>query len=269
MQSWIRFGLFAVTFLLSACSQYKLDRRMANFDKRYNEYVSSEKSRVIFENSITYENCQVVPVNDHVSAAKEMAQNGYVLIGDVMFPGRPLNSILFKTHCGRKGAEKALLSIDLASSKTFQIPYTHQNVSYAQTTIQGQRGNYLGNLSTTSKNYETRYITYNVNSYRNWSSYWIKAKPPIFGAYYDELPDSAKYESESNYGAYVYLIVKNSPAYFSNIIIGDVITAVDGRKVFTPSEFTDVIMEKSGKEIAIELKRKGESRTVKVRLGTL
>lgn len=94
----------------------------------------------------------------------------------------------------------------------------------------------------------------------------MKGKPPILGAYYGDLSDQVRYEAETNSGAYVYLIVNDTPAFHSNLIVGDVITKIDDRKIINPEDITEVLKNKAGQDIVLHIVRKEKKREISLRL---
>lgn len=58
-----------------------------------------------------------------------------------------------------------------------------------------------------------------------------------------EIPRDKKTLYQRNTGVYVQLVVKNSRAYYSNILPGDVIIALNDLDILTPASF-DLIKEK-------------------------
>jgi putative serine protease PepD len=75
-----------------------------------------------------------------------------------------------------------------------------------------------------------------------------------------EKPDSP--------GAVVGTVTNGSPADKSGIRSGDVITAIGGKTVRSPSDLSlDVLTKQPGDEVKVELQRDGKSHTVTVKLG--
>ncbi|OGR07630.1 MAG: hypothetical protein A2511_16995 [Deltaproteobacteria bacterium RIFOXYD12_FULL_50_9] len=254
-----------LTIFVTGCSS--LERKVALFDKKYQGYINLSQIENILENPVSFNACIAEEVSDMAYSSKQLAENGYLLVGDTMFNDRKHYSVaVAKIHCGKIGAERALFNSQLVSSSQVIIPYSTPQVSYANTTYQGQLGNYIGSSTTSFTQYVQREIRYNVNTYRKWASYWVKAKPPTLGVYYDNMPDKSKYEAETNSGAYVYLVINDSPAFNSNIIIGDVITEVDEEKVIKPEDLTRVLQQKAGQDVVFSIIRKGKPIRIALKL---
>lgn len=72
------------------------------------------------------------------------------------------------------------------------------------------------------------------------------------------------------YGAHVMDVAKDGPSYKAGIITGDIITRFDGREIKEMRNLPFMVAETGiGKDIALELWRKGAFRSVNVRVGEL
>ena len=263
----LRAILFAIVLLLlNSCAGHRLERTTRNFSKHYQPTLNLEEAGNILENPLRYDKCDAESVTDMEYSAKMMAENGYLLVGETLFAKDSYPIGAAKNHCGNLGAERVLFNSQLISSTTNSMTIMSPQISYAKTTYQGQLGNYIGASTTTFTQYTPQNISWRVNMYRNWATYWVKGKSPILGAYYGDLSDKVRYETETNGGAYVYLIVNDTPAFHNNLIVGDVITKIDDHKIINPEDITEVIKNKAGQDIVLYIVRKGEKREISLRL---
>lgn len=257
--------LMAIVLLLSGCA--RLERHVASLDRHYTEYINLEEAGNILENPVTLNQCSAETVSDINYSSKKLAEDGYLLVGEVfMNLGGPHISAAPKKHCGNIGAERVLYSATLISSTANSMTIMTPQTSYSKTTYQGQLGNYVGSSSTAFTQQVPKHINWRTNTYGIRVTYWVKGKPPIFGAYYSELTDDVIYVSETNSGAYVHTVVDDSPAFKNNIIIGDVITKVDDTVIVTPENLTNELYKKAGNEVVIQLIRKGKPKTISLTL---
>ncbi len=93
------------------------------------------------------------------------------------------------------------------------------------------------------------------------------ARSGFLGVSTERLSGRAKDSLKIDGGARVAAVTPQSPAEKAGLKEGDVIVAVDGRKVFSPEDLSKIIGEKeSGKEVEIEYLRKGERKTAQAEL---
>jgi membrane-associated protease RseP (regulator of RpoE activity) len=96
--------------------------------------------------------------------------------------------------------------------------------------------------------------TYATETY---ASFWNKLKkPPRLGIYCNDLRDTDKKKAETNKGVVVTIVIKNTPAYNNDIVIGDIILKVNGDKVIDSDNFIEKIKKIKGSEVELEIFRK-------------
>ncbi|HEU5433825.1 MAG TPA: trypsin-like peptidase domain-containing protein [Thermomicrobiales bacterium] len=93
---------------------------------------------------------------------------------------------------------------------------------------------------------------------------------PYIGAQVLELtPDVAsQYNLSVDYGAYIARVEQGGPAQMAGIQKGDVITAIDGKKIDSQDSFTELLFaHKPGDQVDVTLQRAGKEQHVTVTLG--
>jgi len=73
-----------------------------------------------------------------------------------------------------------------------------------------------------------------------------------------DLKDSERQELQSNKGVAVRLVAEGTPAFDADILIDDVITAIDGVSVSSPKAFSDVLRDRRGKQVSLSIVRRGQ-----------
>ncbi|MBW8874966.1 MAG: PDZ domain-containing protein [Acidobacteria bacterium] len=71
--------------------------------------------------------------------------------------------------------------------------------------------------------------------------FWRKMKPGPLGLFLDLIPSELRARLSRNTGAYVLAVEDETPAFFANIVSGDIIIAVNGTEVRTPAELTALV----------------------------
>ncbi|HEX5500343.1 MAG TPA: PDZ domain-containing protein, partial [Thermomicrobiales bacterium] len=93
---------------------------------------------------------------------------------------------------------------------------------------------------------------------------------PYIGAQILELsPDVAsQYNLSVDYGAYVARVEQGGPAQMAGLQNGDVITAIDGKKIDSQNSFTELLFaHKPGDQVDVTVQRNGSEQHITVTLG--
>jgi PDZ domain len=100
------------------------------------------------------------------------------------------------------------------------------------------------------------------------ASYWAKLPPMVLGVMTRALSDEEKARLLRNDGMVVELVVNNSPAS-GHVLPGDVITAIDGKKILDFRAVSAFLESIAGRNVRIDLLRYGSPLTVDVQLNPL
>lgn len=145
---------------------------------------------------------------------------------------------------------------------TTSIPVTTPTTTTSQTsstaTVYGSGGSATGygNATTTTYGTKTTYLPMTVNRFDYGAIYFVKTRPR-FGAYFRDLNDSERRELQTNKGAYITLIVDGSPAYDSDVLVGDVVVSFGDSAVNGADGLMDLIKSNGGQKVAVTILRNG------------
>ena len=89
------------------------------------------------------------------------------------------------------------------------------------------------------------------------ATFWIKANLTGLGILVQDISIEKRKELETNYGAEVKAVRKDSEAY-KEIALGDVITKINGSDIKDKDEYTKEVEKNKGKKVKLELLRKGK-----------
>ena len=91
-------------------------------------------------------------------------------------------------------------------------------------------------------------------------------RPGQFGVRLNDLSDAQRQRLERNTGAVVVIVYDNTPAFFANILVGDVIIAVNGVPVGTASDGVAKLraVAQKGKPATVTIIRRGAQKTITV-----
>lgn len=165
-----------------------------------------------------------------------------------------------------------VMSPKYVGSVTTSIPITTPTTQTAYTTgtataygSNGGSATAYGNATTTTYGSRTTYIPMTVNRSAFGAIYFLKAKY-IFGANWRDLTNEERQTVQSNGGVYVTGIVDNTPAFDSNVLVGDIILAVNGQAAGSQEHCKQLISSFKGQTIQLTINRAGQLVTKSVTL---
>jgi hypothetical protein len=166
-----------------------------------------------------------------------MFVDGYVLIGKSLFNG-PIEGRAAAIKKARDvGAEIIVLDVKYTNTNQGAIPITTQQTTTSTTrgnvSVYGGGGPVNGTYSDTTTTFspQTSYIPYSVNNYDQQALFFARQATPCVGILIGELADEDRRSIGSNKGARVLAVRRYSPAYNSDIIVGDLILSIDGQTI--------------------------------------
>lgn len=172
--------------------------------------------------------------------AKAMAENGYGLLGGSFFSGTSMEASTahLVEQAKKVKADPVVSYIKYIGTAFGTIPLTLPKDTYVTThnygSIYGFGGSpsYSGFSTAVIHGTETVNIPYSRDYYSYGATFWKKIKtPPIFGVYARDLPAHLKQRTNGNKGVLVILVIKKSPAFWSDVLEGDVILAINNTTV--------------------------------------
>lgn len=110
------------------------------------------------------------------------------------------------------------------------------------------------------------YIPYKIDRFNYFASYWVKMRPPGFGAYVKDLTQEQRARISGGKGVYVNIVFKNSPAFNADIIKGDIILSIASADIYDAKAFVEAVDQNAGEEVEVALSRDGKEIVKKVKL---
>ena len=225
---------------------------------------------------------KVLKGTDKVIDTLYLLENNYINIGQSLFyshkvdidgasmQAKEVNASLVLVYSDY--VAKSLVAIDTTSNRTqYTGPDSWGNGYYSSDSILNYQ--YIINGSSSYINQALHSNRANVRPtmsrkiYDNYTTYWIKMKPPVFGSYIDIMPDEFKQKIGISNGVIAAIVINDSPAAKAGIQRGDVIQKIGDKTVVDDSSYRQATKLYAGKEVTVELFRKGEILTVPVQLG--
>jgi hypothetical protein len=138
-------------------------------------------------------------------------------------------------------------------------PTTSTSYSSGSATAYGGYGapvTAYGSSTTTTYGTQTNYIPVKVDRYDYAAVYMVKQKIYL-GIQYRPLTPDERAAQQSNHGVAVTVVVRGSNAFRNDILVGDVILAVNGEPVDGPDELSRMIEADKGTIARISIRRNG------------
>jgi len=198
---------------------------------------------------------------------RKFAREGYAVIGYSSFTSgyRQNDDDAIELAKGVGADLVVIFNAEYASSVTSSVPITTPTATTSYTngmaTAYGTGGSAVafGNSTTTTYGTNTTYVPQTVNRYQFGAAYLVKRRYQLGIAESRELSDHERQELQTNRGIYVETIVDGTPAYISDILPGDVITAVDGSGIGGLANFSELISARAGRTVELTIIRQGKT----------
>ncbi|MFJ7281385.1 PDZ domain-containing protein [Pseudomonas sp. NPDC099000] len=97
--------------------------------------------------------------------------------------------------------------------------------------------------------------------------YFIK-RTVIFGVNTADLTDKERQERQSNYGVRAIMLTDDSPAYNADILVGDILEALDNEKIKNTNHLSTMIATRLGKKVDVTLSRNGKTITKSIQFNS-
>jgi serine protease Do len=192
-------------------------------------------------------------------------KRGYSYIGGASFNSASQDSEESAVEQGRKvGADLVVIFNPRYTGSTttampLTVPTTTTSHSSGSATAYGPGGTVTayGTGTTTTYGTSTTLIPITVHRSDYGAAYFVKRKW-AFGVRARDLNDAERQELQTNKGAFILVVVDNTPAYAADLLRGDIILAVNGNLVLNQESLTNLLRERSGQKVTISLYRRGQ-----------
>lgn len=211
---------------------------------------------------------------------RAMAENGFVMVGYSSFNGNgnagSQENVLAQART--VGASVVMVKNANAGTRTGVMPYTTYNPGQVITTnssgsanAYGTGGSAYGSYQGTSTTYvpgtsSTQMVPYTVQRYDFLATYWARSSRIRLGVVYLNLSTEMRQRLQRNTGVVADLIIKGSPAFISNILVGDVILKMNDEDVIDGSGFSRLLDRYAGKQVVLTIIRGSEEKTISLHL---
>lgn len=241
-----------IFILLQGCA-------VSGYEKFYQSYGEiSDPSRVEFLGEGQEPQLVVVSPDQFDSYFYQMRAKYFVPIGYSSFNGAYEDTRRAVNHAKSIGAVLVIVTSKhtetVSSTVPISVPKTTTTYSSGGFYSGGGYGSYSG--TQTSYGSQTVPVTVNVRRYDQGAAYFIKSKGKArYGIQVWPMPQEIRDSLGRNTGALIDLVFEDSPAFYANVMRGDVLIEIDGK---------DVRNEKHAQELLISTPADASSSTFKV-----
>ena len=176
---------------------------------------------------------RIVQGADVIEDAKEMRRDGYVPIGQSSFNAAEVDDSLAVQQARNVHAEVVLMYKQYTEtwSGSMAVPMGPADGGIAVASPgQAVAVSAPNRMSVVNVPYHTRRYDY-------YATYWGRIKPPSLGVFVRDLTEEERRRTGSNKGAFVWVVLRGSPAWISDIIEGDIIKEINNQEVVDAQHF--------------------------------
>ena len=208
-----------------------------SFTSYYKSVVSQEQLIEYFDNSES--DLQVYKVDDVQKDMSKIIKRGYRIIGQSSFIGKTDASLVRDTATSI-GANVVLLSVKYRNTEsgtaTFSLPSVYDNTPR-----------------------EKINVPYNNDKYEYRALFFKKIKPLTLGINMVPIPAEITTLIKRNRGVMVEIVFDESPAFFADLVVGDVIIAINDKEINNVDELNRLIQLNKGQKTQFTIIRSGQT----------
>lgn len=221
-------------------------------------------SSTLYEN--TGERVEIIESNNINSDIQRLLEQSYMIIGTTNFVANSGSQSLasLKKHGESVGAHKIIVNRKHLGSSTISMPLSTPTTSVSSTNSNynisnnhGGNANIYGNSRTTTYGTQTQYVPITISN-TEYSAYYLAKFKSKTGIYPFELTDQDKQLIGQNTGFKVGVIIKDSPAYYANILTNDIVTEINGSPIAGVSGFIAKVDTLPSSKVNLKIFRNGK-----------
>lgn len=195
--------------------------------------------------------------------AQILQKKGYVYIGQSSFNGLDANASDLRDFAKKLGAFKVLMASQYSHTESGIIPVTtpETTTSYHSGTIDDSE--YHG--VSTRYGMTTTYMPF-INTKNDYCAVFFgKRKPGRLGIEFAIPTEEQKQDLGSNQGIAITLVVEDTAAYRSDLMVGDIILEIFDKKIYSITEADELLQSSYGKkDVPFTIYRKGQTFTKRI-----
>jgi PDZ domain-containing protein len=194
----------------------------------------------------------------------------YIPIGHSSFNGEYEDESKVKAQAKRIGATLVLVNSKYTNTQTTTTPlfFPNSSTTYHSGSVYGSGG--YGGYSGTSTTYGSTVvpITTHQRRYDQTAVFFVKStKKPRFGIFFKNLSNEQRIALERNTGVIIGIVVEESPAFYSNVLPGDILIKVNDSDVRNGKHAHELLgkVSPNANSAVFTVIRKGKEQTITVK----
>jgi C-terminal processing protease CtpA/Prc len=258
----VRFSILAVAIIIIGCA--------SGYQQFYKPMVDS-KTLSDVELLKPGEHPKIFGTDDFKRDTLILRSKMYIPIGSSSFNGRYEDETKVAEQAQRIGATLVLIKAKYTNTQTTTTPLFLPKTSTTYQSGSVYSGKASGGYSGTSTTVETEVvpITTQERRYDQGAIFFVKStKKPRFGVALNDLSNDQRVAIERNAGAVVVVVVEDTPAFFSNVLPGDILIKINDSDIVNAKHARELMsgFTPSADSAMFTVIRKGKEQTIKIKL---
>jgi hypothetical protein len=194
----------------------------------------------------------------------KMLENNYVMVGYSSFNAGNVNENDVFLQAEKVHATAVVLYSQYTNTVSGTVPLTLPSTQTTKTNISGNvygsggYANYSGYAKTTKYGTKTTYIPYNVRRYDYGATYWVQRDGTTFGLILINIDADLRAKIQSNKGMLIEAVIKDSPAFYSDIFRGDIIKRIGSIDIYGIKNYEEALKKYAGMAVKVIILRSGK-----------
>lgn len=269
MDQFMRVAVFTLAVLLSGCAGNP-------YQEFYRAYPGLEAPQSLPAYDPSGGELLVYTTSDFAGDTLTLMEQGYWPVGEASFSAGAslITDRNLRAQAAAIGAHAVLISTEyshtVSGGMPMSVPKTSTTYSSGTATAYGSGGSVTAYGSGTSTTYssDTVVVPFSVDRYNAGARYFVKVRHS-FGVLPMPLDNEARRALGSNRGLWVTGVVQGSPAFFADIVPGDIVLSLNGEPVYAIEQLRDLQNALVGQMVDVEVMRDGERMTIPVRFAEI
>lgn len=213
------------------------------------------------------EEVNVIRSNDLDMDVRQYREHNYLVVGESAFNGMIESAGRAKKQAEEVGATHVIISSEYTDTKSY-LAYDYRDfyrTVYVNKvrTVDGKHVHYT--QAVTVRDTVAVPYTQSYDKFDQWAVYMVKSNRIYkLGLVMRDFSPDERIGLGRNTGAYIDLVMNNSPAFIADVVSGDALLAINGEKINNASHANSIIsgLSLGGETIVLSLLKNGEPKDV-------
>lgn len=257
--------LLVLSILLAACATNE-------YQKFYNSYTDANSLQDV---KLLHEGQEpsIYSSNNLKRDVKVLVSKGYLPIGQSSFNGELQGKEEVIAQARRVGAVVVLVKSKYTNTQTNTTPLflPNNSTTYNSGSVYGYGGS--ASYSGSSTTYGTTVVPLRSQQrrYDQAAVYFVKSTKKLkYGIHLADLTPEIRSSIQRNTGALVDIVMQDSPAFYANLLAGDILIRIDGNEVRNARQAGKLLQDSDplNGESKLTILRNGQKKVISVNINT-